>query len=85
MLGVTTTLIGLVKLLETQSQASPVDELAGGVLLLFLFAAIASYSSIRFEMKPSMSRRLERLADVAFILGVLSLAIVSLIFAWQIA
>lgn len=84
MLGVTTTLIGLVKLLETQTQASRVDELAGGVLLLFLVAAVTSYSSIRTELRPAMSRRLERVADVLFVLGIVSLATVGLIFAWEV-
>ncbi|MBM0207524.1 hypothetical protein JNW90_34505 [Micromonospora sp. STR1s_5] len=83
MLGVTTTLIGLVKVLETQSIKSNVDELAGVLVVLFLFSAVISYASIRTEDRARLSRKLERSADLAFMLGLLSLGVLALIFAWE--
>jgi flagellar motor component MotA len=85
MLGVTATLVGLIKLLESQTHPRQVDELAGAVVVLFLLAAIASYASIRLEYRAEkLSRRSERIADVAFVLGLLSLAGLTILFAWQV-
>lgn len=84
MLGVTTTLIGLIKLLETQTRAYSVDEAAGGVVVMFLFAAVLSYASIRVDVAPQMSRRMERLADALFVVGLACLAVLTIVFAWDI-
>jgi hypothetical protein len=83
MLGICTTLIGLVKLLETQSVATLVDEFAGLVGACFLFSAILSYSSIRTEPRPALSSRLERGADAMFLVGLTSLSVLSLVFAFE--
>lgn len=84
LLGVTATLIALVKLLETQVQATVVDELASGIGIVFLVAAVFSYSSIRLELYPRASRYVERVADVAFVLGLMALAALTSLFAWQV-
>ncbi|WP_375458041.1 hypothetical protein [uncultured Enterovirga sp.] len=84
MLGICTTLIGLVKVLEgTKALASRVDEFGGIVGAMFLFSALASYGSIRTERRAALSRRLETAADGCFLLGLLSLALLSLIFAYE--
>lgn len=84
MLGATTTLIGLIKLLETQSRAYKVDEMAGGVVILFLCAAVLSYASIRLTVRPTMSRRMEWAAEAAFVVGLACLAALTVVFAWDV-
>lgn len=85
MMGICTTLIGLVKLLETQMGASRVDEFGGLVGAAFLFSALASYGAIRTEERyPDLSRRLEAGADIIFVLGLVSLALLSVFFAYEV-
>lgn len=83
MLGICTTLIGLVKILENQSVSSRVDEFGGLVGAIFMFSALASYASVRTEKRDRLSRRLERVADIFFLLGLAGLAILSLVFAYE--
>lgn len=83
MLGITTTLIGLVKILESQTVASRVDELAGFVGILFLVSAMASYGSIRLARRPALSLRLERFADLVFFTGLSALGLIALFFGYE--
>ena len=83
MVGVTTTLIGLVKLLETPSLKLNIDEPAGFLVIVFLFSAVMSYASIRTEERARLSKRLERSADLSFIVGLVTLGVLALIFAWE--
>jgi hypothetical protein len=84
MLGICTTLIGLVKLHETRSGPSRVDEHAGLIAIFFLLSALTSYLSIRNLRHVRTSRALERAADTFFVLGLFGLAVLSLFFAWEI-
>lgn len=83
MLGICTTLIGLVKILEGRLGPSHVDEVGGLVGALFLFSALASYGAIRTESRVPLSRQLERVADACFLVGLLSLTGLSLMFAYE--
>jgi hypothetical protein len=83
MLGICTTLIGLVKLLEGRLGPSHVDEIGGLVGTLFLFSALASYGAIRTEQRTLLSRQLERTADACFLVALLSLTLLSLLFAYE--
>lgn len=83
MLGICTTLIGLVKAVEPHTGSSHVDEYASVAAVLFLFSATASYSSLRFRA-PSARRRLERAADLSFLIGLVSLAAISVLFAYEV-
>ena len=84
MLGICTTLIGLVKILETRIGPSRVDEFGGVVGILFLFSALASYGAIRLEAaRMRLSLRLERAADACFVVGLLSLTVLALFFAYE--
>jgi hypothetical protein len=82
MVGVCTTLIGLVKIIEGRIGPSHVDEWAALAALLFLGSAVASYLSIRIE--NSLSRRFERAADLLFLLGLIGLSAISLLFAYEV-
>ncbi len=84
MLGICTTLIGLVKILETRIGPSHVDEVGGVVGVLFLFSALASYGAIRLEAtRFGLSARLERAADICFVAGLFSLTVLAVFFAYE--
>lgn len=85
MMGICTTLVGLVKIREAQIGESRVDEFGGLVCVVFLFSALASYGAIRLEARHSgFGRRLEIGADILFVLGLVCLAILSLVFAYEV-
>jgi hypothetical protein len=85
MIGICTTLIGLVKILEGGSGASQVDECGAIVGAAFLLSAVLSYLSIRLaDGRPSLSHRCERVADVFFLLGLVSLVAVAALFAFEV-
>jgi hypothetical protein len=83
MTGVCTTLIGLVKVVERRIGPSHVDEYVGLVSLLFVVSAIASYISLRYAGGERASVRFERIADVCFMIGLLGLALIALLFAYE--
>ena len=83
MVGVCTTLIGLVKIVERQTGPSHVDEAAALTAILFLVSAIASYMSIRLEARSDRTVRLERCADICFVLGLVSLTMIAILFAYE--
>lgn len=83
MVGVCTTLIGLVKIVEARIGPSHVDEAAALTAILFLVSAIASYLSIRLGAGSDLEARLERGADICFVLGLVSLSIISVLFAYE--
>jgi hypothetical protein len=83
MTGVCTTLIGLVKVVEAHIGPSHVDEYVGLVSLLFVVSAITSYISLRYAGSRRASLRFERVADMCFMIGLLGLAIIALLFAYE--
>ncbi|MBT1517186.1 hypothetical protein KIP88_43375 [Bradyrhizobium sp. SRL28] len=84
MIGVCTTLIGLVKLAASRHGASHVDEYAALVAVMFLASAMASYLSIRWSYRAQLSIRIERLADIIFLCGLVSITLVATLFAYQV-
>ncbi len=84
LVGVCATLIGLVKIVEARIGPSRVDEYAALTSLLFLASALTSYISIRHSDRPILSARCEKLADLLFIVGLVSISIVSLFFAYEV-
>jgi hypothetical protein len=81
MLGVCMTTIGLVKLFEAANRVAVVtDKLLAVNSLLFVASAILSYASIRSRRN---AQRLERIADIAFITGLVSLAVIGILFAFE--
>src|ERR1700761_7314021 len=83
MTGVCATLIGLVKVVEGRIGPSHVDEYVGLVSLLFVVSAITSYVSLRYAGSERASLRFERTADICFMVGLLGLAIIALLFAYE--
>jgi hypothetical protein len=84
LLGVCTTLIGLVKILEVRIGPSRVDEYAALAALLFLTSAITSYISIRHGAHPALSRRCEAIADLCFMIGLVAITVIATFFAYEI-
>ena len=82
MLGICTTLIGLVKVVEPHAGPSRVDEYSSFVAVLFLVSAMASYASLRDKSRRG-SHGLQRAADVSFVIGLIGLAAISLMFAHE--
>jgi hypothetical protein len=84
MIGVSTTLVGLVKIAEGQIGKSHVDEYAALTSLIFQVSALASYMSIRHADRPRLSERLELVADQSFLIGLVSITIISVFFAYEV-
>lgn len=84
MIGICTTLIGLTKIAESHSGPSHVDEYAALASLLFLVSAIASYISLRHSDRPAMSARFELIADQFFLVGLVAIAGIALLFAYEV-
>lgn len=82
MVGVCTTLIGLVKVAEVGRGPSIVDKCYGITALVFLVSAFTSYISMR-SGEESSAALLERIADWCFIVGLIGLATISLLFAYE--
>ncbi len=84
MIGVCTTLVGLVKLLEGQLGGSHVDEWGAIIAVAFLASAIFSYLAIRVSPESLVSgRTLERCADALFLFGLFALVVLVGLFAFE--
>jgi hypothetical protein len=84
MIGVCATLIGLVKLAEAKHGSSHVDEYAAMAAVTFLASALTSYLSIRYSDRARLSFRIERIADVIFLAGLIGITLVATLFAYEV-
>lgn len=84
LIGVCITLIGLVKILETRVGGSRVDEYAALTSVVFLASAIFSYISMRHPDRPKLSERCESSADQCFLIGLIAIAAIAVLFAYEI-
>lgn len=83
MIGICTTFVGLVKVVESRMGPSHVDEYAAITALLFLVSAMSSYLSIRYARRARFSARCEKLADLLFLVGLFSITIIATLFAYE--
>jgi hypothetical protein len=81
MIGGCAALIGLVKL---AGGSSHVDEYAALVSVAFLASALMSYLSIRCADQVRLSARIERIADVIFLSGLVGITMVTILFAYEV-
>ena len=82
MIGVCMMIISIVKLLHlTPTTGRLIDKILGFDNVLFLFSAVLSYASMRYEQ---MSTRLENLADAVFIIGLIWMTAASLVLSFAI-
>jgi hypothetical protein len=84
MIGVCATLIGLVKLADARRGSSHVDEYAAMVAVTFLASALTSYLSIRYADRTRLSFRIERMADMIFLCGLIGITLVATLFAYEV-
>lgn len=84
MIGVSATLVGLVKIAEARIGPSHVDEYASLTTVLFLVSAISSYVAMRHSQRQRLSSRCELIADQTFLIGLVSLAVIAIFFAYEI-
>ena len=87
MIGVCTTLIGLVKVARPHLGQGHVSEYAGLTALLFFLSALTSYLSIRYanaNANFAISRRFERIADAIFLGGLIAISIIAIFFAFEV-
>jgi hypothetical protein len=84
MIGVSTTLIGLVKVAKAHMGPSHVDQHAGLVGLIFLLSAGASYLSVRYGHHTSLGQRCEQIADLLFVIGLAAISVISVLFAYEV-
>jgi hypothetical protein len=77
-------LIGLVKLAEEKLGPSHVDEYAALTAVIFLASALASYLSIRFSARLELSARIEQIADLIFLVGLVGITLVATLFAYEV-
>ncbi len=83
MIGICTTFIGLVKVVESRMGPSHVDEYAAVAALLFLVSATSSYLSIRYATLTGLSERCERIADTLFLAGLVGISVIAMLFAYE--
>jgi multisubunit Na+/H+ antiporter MnhF subunit len=79
MVGVCMTVISLVKLLHIGPAGTWIDKLLALDSLTFLASAAFSY----FAMRNEALEQLERRADVAFMIGLMGMAICSVLLAFE--
>jgi hypothetical protein len=84
MIGVCVTLIGLVKLAQAKHGSSHVDEYAAMAAVTFLTSALTSYLSIRYSSRTMLSCRIEQMADVVFLCGLIGITLVATLFAYEV-
>ena len=83
MIGICTTLIGLVKVAEAKIGPTRVDEYAALAALLFLVSAMSSYLSIRYARQARVSSKCEKIADMLFLVGLFSITFIAMLFAYE--
>lgn len=85
MIGVCATLIGLIKLVEGLSGPTLADEIGSVIAVAFLTSAILSYLAMRTgPHRPVFARGCERVSDVVFMAGLISLVGLAVVFAFEV-
>jgi hypothetical protein len=84
MIGVCATLIGLARIAEAKHGSSHVDQYAAIAAVTFLSSAMTSYLSVRYSEWPRLSFRLERLADLIFLCGLVGITVIATLFAYEV-
>jgi hypothetical protein len=84
MIGVCTTLVGLIKVAEIRHGPTRVDEYSAIMGITFLVSALTSYLSIRYSNWTKISARIEQLADAIFLGGLVGITLVATLFAYEV-
>lgn len=80
MVGVCMTVISLMQLMPGMARAKWLDDLIAVDSLVFMASALLSYASIR---TPRNTERLERIADLLFLAGMVVMVVVNFLLAFD--
>jgi len=83
MIGVSTTLIGLVKVAKAHMGPSRADQYVALAALLFLSSALASCSSIRWWDHPPLRQTCDRIADLIFVCALVGICLIASFLAYE--
>jgi hypothetical protein len=81
MVGVCIMVISIVKTMDTGLASYLIDKALAIDSLLFMISALLSFSSIRSKQA---NERLERWAEMIFLLGLVSMTLITIIFSFEI-
>jgi hypothetical protein len=81
MVGVCIMVISIVKSMNTGLTSYLIDKALAIDSLLFMLSSLLSFSSIRLEQS---TERLERWAEMIFLLGLFSMTLITVIFSFEI-
>lgn len=81
MVGVCIMVISIVKSMEPGLTNYLIDKALAIDSLLFMISAILSFSSLRLEQS---TERLERWAEILFLIGLVSMTLITLVFSFEI-
>lgn len=81
MVGVCIMVISIVKSMDPGLTSYLIDKALAIDSLLFMISALLSFSSIRLEQS---TERLERWAEMIFLLGLISMTLITVIFSFEI-
>jgi hypothetical protein len=84
MIGVCVTAVGLVKVAEAHIGPSSVDNYCASAGVIFLVSALCSYLSLRMDEGTKLADGLERVGDICFMLGLISLTVIIFLFAYEV-
>ena len=84
MVGVCMTVISIVKVIELSHGPSRMDEYFAVTSVFFLLSAGASYMAIRSKVGQARKRMFEKLADRAFMLGMVVMTVFGILFAFEV-
>lgn len=84
MVGVCLTGIGLIKIAEARVGPLRVDEYLAIDVLVFVASGLMSYAALRYAGSARKAAKYETVADYLFIVGMLSMAVISVLFAFDI-
>jgi len=83
LVGVCLTVIGLFRLFRQPGEMQSVaDNLVAVDAMLFLFACLLAYLALRSDRERRW-RRLERLADALFLMGIFGMVLISALIAYE--
>lgn len=83
MIGVCMTVISITKVVGLHHAQRGIAELLAFDALIFLLSALFSYFSMRHERETQLSVRLEKVADVAFMIGLTIMTLTGFLLTYE--
>ena len=84
MIGVSMTVISIIKLIGIHSEQHQIAELLAINSMFFMTSAILSYLSMRYDGTHHVSVTMEKVADVVFMVGLMIMTAAGILLAYEI-